>query len=373
MDVGYPESLLLRMLEIYSPSGGEGKISKVLAKEIVGLGFNVSVDGVGNVLGKAGEGSPKVLLCGHMDTIEGALEVKKRGRVIFGRGAVDAKSPLAALICGAAKHIEEGRKGTVHVLADVDEEGKSRGMKHFLSNCKESYDYAIFGEPSGAYAVTVGYKGRLVLKAMVKTTPGHASAPQLFENAVYVAMRLVGRLRLLEAVWTGDGKKSLFEVPTLCVTCFRGGAQDNTVPSECEVTVDVRVPPSQSLNEIKGKLIETIEDFRDGEKRAEIEVAFADENEPYLENSRSKLVKAFVKSINGVSGREGRLSHKTGTGDVNDFVKKFKTSAVVYGPGNSKLDHTPLENISLTEYLDSISIVEAVLKRISADATKKQA
>jgi LysW-gamma-L-lysine carboxypeptidase len=371
MDIGYPESLLVRMLEIYSPSGGEEKISKVLAEEMVRLGFDVNRDGVGNVLGQAGKGSPKVLLCGHMDTIEGALEVKKRGKVIFGRGAVDAKSPLAALICGAAKHIEGGGKGTIHVLAVVDEEGKSRGMKNFISNCKECYDYAIFGEPSGAYAVTVGYKGRLVLKATVKTAPGHASAPQLFENAVYVAMRLVGRLRLLEAVWAGDGKKDLFEVPTLCVTCFRGGAQDNTVPSECEVTVDVRVPPSQSLKEIKGKLIETVEDFSHGEKRAEIKVAFADENKPYLENSESKLVKVFIKSINEVSGREGRLLRKTGTGDVNDFVKKFKTSAVVYGPGNSKLDHTPLENVSLTEYLDSIKIVEAVLKQVSIEATKK--
>jgi LysW-gamma-L-lysine carboxypeptidase len=371
MDIGYPENLLVRMLKIYSPSGGEGKISKVLAEEMVHLGFDVNVDEVGNVLGQAGKGSPKVLLCGHMDTIEGALEVKKRGKVIFGRGAVDAKSPLAALICGATKHIEGGGKGTLHVIAVVDEEGKSRGMKHFLSNCKERYDYAIFGEPSGAYAVTVGYKGRLVLKATVKTTPGHASAPQLFENAVYVAMRLVERLRLLEAVWIGDGKKDIFDMPTLCITCFRGGAHDNTVPSECGVTVDVRVPPLQSLKEIKGKLIETIEDFSHREKRAEIEATFADENEPYLENSESKLVKAFVKSINGVSGKKGRLSRKTGTGDVNDFVKKLKTSAVVYGPGNSKLDHTPLENVSLKEYLDSISIVEAVLKRLSAEVTNK--
>lgn len=183
-------------------------------------------------------------------------------------------------------------------------------------------------------------------------------------------MRLVGRLRLLEAMWEGDGKKNFFEVPTLCVTCFKGGAKDNTVPSECEVTVDVRVPPSRSLKEIKGKLIETVEDFSHGEQRADIEGTFVDENKPYLENSESKLVKAFVKSISGVSGREGRLSRKTGTGDVNDFVRKFKTSAVVYGPGNSKLDHTPLENVSLTEYLDSISIVELVLKQVSAEATK---
>jgi len=366
MDKRYPESLLLKLLEIYSPSSREETISRFLADEMARLGFDVKVDEVGNVEGRIGGGKPKVLLCGHMDTIEGPIEVRKRGRVIFGRGAVDAKSPLAALICGAKRYAEDGGKGSVTVLAVVDEEGKSKGMKHFLSRSKKRYDYAIFGEPSGAYAVTVGYKGRLLFKATCRTSPGHASAPQLFENAVYVAMRLIERLRAMELEWTGAGTKELFEIPTLCVTGIRGGAEDNTVPSNCEVTVDVRVPPSMTIAEMKKKVLSAVNDFRARESRAEVEITFIDENPPYQEDPNSKLVRAFVESMRESKGRECRLSRKTGTCDVNDFAKRLRIPAVVYGPGNSKLDHTPMENVSIQEYLDGIDIITVVLKKITA-------
>jgi LysW-gamma-L-lysine carboxypeptidase len=365
MDKGYPESLLLKLLEIYSPSGREGAISKFLADEMARLGFGVKVDEIGNVEGHYGKGRSKILLCGHMDTIEGPIEVRKRGKVIFGRGAVDAKSPLAALICGAKRYTEEEGKGSITILAVVDEEGKSKGMKYFLSRSKERYNYAIFGEPSGAYAVTVGYKGRLLFKATCRTSPGHAGSPQLFENAIYVAMRLIQRLLSLEEEWRGEGKADLFEVPTLCVTGMRGGAEDNTVPSNCEVTVDVRIPPSMAISDMKKKVLSVLNAFKAREGRAEIEVKFIDENPPYQEDPNSRLVRAFVNSIKEIKGRECRLSRKSGTADVNDFVMRFRTPAVVYGPGNSKLDHTPKENVSVEEYLNSIDVVAAVLKKIT--------
>ncbi|MDD1764694.1 MAG: M20/M25/M40 family metallo-hydrolase [Candidatus Methanomethyliaceae archaeon] len=366
MDKGYPESLLLKLLEIYSPSGKEGAISKLLADEMAHLGFAVNVDEIGNVEGHYGKGKPRILLCGHMDTIQGPIEVRKRGKVVFGRGAVDAKSSLAALICGAKRYAEEEGKGSVTVLAVVDEEGKSRGIKYFLSRSKEKYDYAIFGEPSGVYAVTVGYKGRLLFKVTCKTSPGHAGSPQLFENAVYVAMRLIQRLLSLQEEWRGEEKADLFKVPTLCITGIEGGIEDNTVPSSCEVTVDVRIPSSMTISELKKKVLSVLNDFKAREGKAEIEINFVDKNPPYQEDPNSKLVKSFMDSIKEIKGRDCRLLRKSGTADVNDFVMRFRTPAVVYGPGNSKLDHTPKENVSVEEYLISIDVITAVLKKITA-------
>jgi LysW-gamma-L-lysine carboxypeptidase len=362
MEDGYPEALLIKMLETYSPSGGEEKISAILAEEMKRLGFRVTIDEARNVEGRIGSGKPKILLCGHMDTVEGFLEVKKRGKVIFGRGAVDAKSPLAALILGAAKHINGGGKGSLTLLAVTDEEGKSMGMKHYLARSKELYDFAIFGEPSGAYAVTVGYKGRLLFRIKITTSAGHASAPQLFDNAVYIAMGLIEKLRKLEADWTAEGG-DLFDMPTLAVTKIAGGREDNTVPSQCEVIVDVRVPPSKTILAMKERVYMAISELAKGEAR--VETVLEDENWPFVEPPGSELVRAFVDAIKDAKGVEGRLSRKTGTSDVNDFVRRFGTSAVVYGPGNSRLDHTPLENVSLEEYLDSIGIIEGVLKKLS--------
>jgi LysW-gamma-L-lysine carboxypeptidase len=362
MEDGYPEALLTRMLETYSPSGSEGEISRLLVAEMERLGFRVSVDEAGNVEGRIGSGRQEVLLCGHMDTVEGFLEVRKRGKVIFGRGAVDAKSPLAALICASVRHVEGGGKGALTVLAVVDEEGKSRGMKHYIARSKELYDYAIFGEPSGAYAVTVGYKGRLLFRINITTSAGHASAPQLFENAIYVAMRLIEQLRGLEVEWMTEGG-DLFDMPTLAVTKIAGGKQDNTVPSQCEVILDVRVPPSKTILAVKERVYKAIAELARGE--AKVETVLEDENWPFVEAQGSVLVRAFVDAIKDVKGEEGRLSRKTGTSDVNDFVRRYGTSAVVYGPGNSRLDHTPLENVSLKEYFDSIGVLERVLKKLT--------
>ncbi|MEJ5293200.1 MAG: M20/M25/M40 family metallo-hydrolase [Candidatus Methanosuratincola sp.] len=363
MEEGYPERLLLRMLEIYSPSGQEGEIGRFLAEEMEKLGYRVRVDGVGNVEGRIGSGRPKFLLCGHMDTVEGFLEVKRRGKVVFGRGAVDAKSPLAALICAGKRYIEDGGKGEVVALAVVDEEGKSRGMRHYISNLDEEFDFAIFGEPSGTYGVTVGYKGRLVFTVTIRTSPGHASAPRFFENAVYIGADLVDKLRSVDGEWEGGGEEP-FKSPSLCVTIFRGGTQDNTVPGICEVTADVRVPPGMSSKLLKDRIQLLVEDFKKGREKAEISVEFKDENEPFEEDSDSPLVRAFLESIREVGGREGRLLRKSGTSDVNDFVRASGTHSVVYGPGNSKLDHTPMENVSVEEFCDSIEIIKGAMKRL---------
>ncbi len=362
MKEGYPEILLQRMLETYSPSGKEKAISSLLADEFRNLGLSVRIDEVDNVEGRAGSGSPKALLCGHMDTVEGFIEVKRKGKVIFGRGAVDAKSPLAALICAGAQYTKEGGKGTIVVLAVVDEEGKSRGIKHFVSRCNEKFDYAIFGEPSGTYAVTVGYKGRLVMKARCLTAAGHASAPQLFENAIYVATKVIDRLRKKEAEWAQGG--DAYSSPTLSVTMMRGGRQDNTVPDCCEIVVDIRVPSSTTTSAVKEELVGLIEGARESESKAKIEYEFIDENAPFREDPASKLVQAFKEAVVEKSGRECRLSRKTGTSDVNDFVSRNRTSAVVYGPGNSKLDHTTLENVSIEEYYDSIDILKSVMQKM---------
>ncbi|MBC7126702.1 MAG: M20/M25/M40 family metallo-hydrolase [Candidatus Methanosuratincola petrocarbonis] len=365
MEEGYPERLLLRMLEIYSPSGQEGEIGRFLAEEMGRLGYRVRTDSIGNVEGRIGSGRPKFLLCGHMDTVEGFLEVKRRGKVVFGRGAVDAKSPLAALICAGKRYAEEGGKGTVVALAVVDEEGKSRGMRHFLSSLDEEFDFAIFGEPSSAYGVTVGYKGRLVFTVTIRTSPGHASAPRFFENAVYIGTDLVGKLRGLNEEWEG-GEEDLFKSPSLCVTLFRGGTQDNTVPGICEVTADVRIPPGMSSKLLKERIQLILDEFKKGRKKAEISVEFKDENEPFEEDPGSPLVSAFLEAIREVGGREGKLLRKSGTSDVNDFVRVSGTHSVVYGPGNSKLDHTPMENVSIEEFYDSIEIIKSAMKRLDS-------
>ncbi|MDX1813808.1 MAG: M20/M25/M40 family metallo-hydrolase, partial [Candidatus Bathyarchaeia archaeon] len=108
MSNDYAVDLLTRMTKIYSSSGNEEEISLFLADEMTKMGFHVHRDEVGNVIGEIGDGSPVVLLCGHMDTVEGEIPVRIEDGQLYGRGSVDAKGPLAAMIVAASTFIKKG-------------------------------------------------------------------------------------------------------------------------------------------------------------------------------------------------------------------------------------------------------------------------
>jgi len=179
----YAVSLLTRFLEIYSPTGKETETSKFLVNEMRNLGFHSWKDKVGNAIGEIGSGRPIILLCGHIDTVPGYIKVKFEGNEIYGRGAVDAKSSLAAMIVASSRLKKEDIKGKIIVAGLVDEEGTGKGVNHLISK-KILADYAIFGEPSGVENITIAYKGSLHLKVTCKTETGHSSAPWLFKNAI---------------------------------------------------------------------------------------------------------------------------------------------------------------------------------------------
>jgi LysW-gamma-L-lysine carboxypeptidase len=298
-----------------------------------------------------------------MDTVKGMINPYIRGKVIFGRGAVDAKSSLAALICGAKKFKEICNKGEITLLAVVDEEGYGKGIRYFLSKCNEKYDYAIFGEPSGTYGITIGYRGRILLKISCKGKKAHSSIPKFSDNAIYKAKSIIDELLKIEEEWENINKETFWR-PSLCVTKIKGGNSHNVIPSKCDIIVDIRVPPNM-MNKVKEELIRRIK------KNENIKIKKLSENPPFLESENSILVKLFLESIKEITGREGKLIKKTGTSDVNDFAEKMKIPCVVYGPGNSKLSHTEKENISIREYLESIEIIKTTLIKIIDYEIKK--
>jgi LysW-gamma-L-lysine carboxypeptidase len=104
----YSINLLKSLLEFYSPSGFEEEISNFIKNELINLGFKTEKDYVGNVIAESNGSNPTILLCGHMDTVPGKIPVKFTNGKIYGRGAVDAKSSLAAMISASANLLHEG-------------------------------------------------------------------------------------------------------------------------------------------------------------------------------------------------------------------------------------------------------------------------
>lgn len=359
----YAVDLLESMLKIYSPSGREEEVSSFLEAELRRLGFKAWRDEVGNVLGEASFGDgPKVLLCGHVDTVPGELPVKLEGGRLYGRGAVDAKGPLASMVASAARLLEAGGlEGTLTLAALVDEEGSGRGAKNLVKRGVKA-DYAVFGEPSGTKNVVIGYKGSLRLKVSCRTEGGHSASAWMFENAIEAGFKV---WRAIEAVrHPKERLDSKFYSITSCLTRIHGGSSFSVVPSECELEVDVRVPPQIHPMEVLAMARGAALNYARKGPKLKVEVEALDWVEGFEGDEGSDLVKAFVQAIRKVKKCQVALLRKTGTSDMNLLAKKLRAPAVAYGPGDSRLDHSPRESIKVEDLLDGARVYEGALRRL---------
>ncbi|MEM2905717.1 MAG: M20/M25/M40 family metallo-hydrolase [Candidatus Bathyarchaeia archaeon] len=353
--------LLEGAVRIYSPSGSESKIACFLAENMRQLGLEVEVDEGGNVLGTLGGGRPRVLLCGHMDTVPGILPVRvSQGRVL-GRGAVDAKSALAAMIMTASAFAGRISRGELTVACLVDEEGQSRGVKHLVLR-KLRADYAVFGEPSGVENLTVGYKGSLHVTTRCRTTSGHASSPWAYENAIERSYELWQRIR--QELVTQEPVEDRFHSVSACLTGLRGGEAINVVPGEASATIDIRIPPGMKTSEVAARLEAVLRMFQSDCPNVKAELSVDEASEGYEVAENSRLVQVFADAVRAVRGKELKLLRKTGTGDMNIYASSLNVPSVTYGPGNSRLSHGPAESIQIAEYLDSIRVLREAVKRL---------
>src|SRR5438477_11014993 len=171
------------MLSIPSPSTQERQLGQWLVSRLRSMGFAARRDEAGNVIAFWGRGPREVLLLGHMDTVPGFIPVRREGDRLFGRGAVDAKGPLAAAITAVARQ-PAGAAYRFTVIGAVEEEGSSRGARHLTS--RRPPDQLIGLEPSGWDAVTLGYKGSLKLRYRLSQPMGHGAGPN--ESVAYRAI-----------------------------------------------------------------------------------------------------------------------------------------------------------------------------------------
>jgi LysW-gamma-L-lysine carboxypeptidase len=362
MSGDYAVDLLTRMVKIYSPSGSEEEISLFLAAEMEKLGFRVRRDEVGNVIGEIGEGSPVVLLCGHMDTVEGIVPVRFEDGQLYGRGSVDAKGPLAAMIVAASKFVEDGFPGKILVVGVVDEEKGGTGIQHFVESGIQP-DYAIFGEPSGLEKVVFGYKGIVTVKVSVETPSGHSAAPWLFDNAIEKAMEFWRQIRKLHL--REEKLKSRFYSITSCLTKIQGGnTSASFIPSHCEIYVQLRIPPQLSPEVVFEEVKRKIDRYKATNPKVTVSVEMVDVARAFEADRRSVIVRALAWGIRKTTLNYASFSRKTGTGDMNVLGNALKIPVVTYGPGDSRLDHTPNEHIDIQEYLKSIEVLKKTLTKL---------
>ena len=351
---------LEKALKLYTPSLREKSLADFFADKCDDLGFRqIHIDDVGNIIATKGSGSPKILLCGHMDTVPGRIRVRKEGDYLFGRGSSDAKGPLIAMLFAAASAQE--KTGTVIFVGAVDEEGNATGIKS-LTKDKPDVEYAIFGEPSGTNQITIGYKGRIAINLKINVeNSAHASAPWLAKNAIHESSLFVNEIKNVLESGQENKKKGMMLTATL--TEIKGGLSHNVTPRECDSTLDIRIPVGISCKSVEEKISKAVQEIS---KKQQVEAFYSiiDETEPFEAEHNSPLVRALTLGILDIEKNRPTLIRKTGTGDMNVIGNSLSIPVVTYGPGDPHAAHTIDEKISIDEYLRGIEVLKRTIQHL---------
>jgi len=359
----YAVELLLRTLKLYSPSRSEASVANMLKDACVNeLGFEQAhIDSVGNVIAVKGTGDPKIMLCGHMDTVPGQIPVMAKDGYIYGRGASDAKASLIAMLLAASEF--QKQRGTIIFAAVVDEEGNATGVKQLVKS-KLQFDYAIFGEPSGIKNITVGYKGRLAIRLTCDVgNSTHASAPWLAKNSIEEIYDFWKAIKS-EISLNGIDSKSRGNSISCSLTEITGGSSHNVTPQKCKITLDIRIPTTSSCDSVLEQL-KAIIDRISRDKSVKGTYRIEDKTEPFEANHSSPLVRALSLSILDVCKTHAVLVRKTGTGDMNVLGTAYDVPVVTYGPGEPHASHTANEHVEIAEYVSSIDVFSRALFHLS--------
>ena len=335
------------LVAIPSVSRDERRAVEFLVARMRERGFRADIDEAGNAVGEIGDGPFHVVLLGHIDTVPGEIPVRIEDGELVGRGAVDAKGPLAAFVSAASGPVQGVR---VTVVGAVEEESPtSKGARQRAM--RPAPDWCVIGEPSGWDGITVAYKGRLVADVAVERDARHGAAP-----GPTVSEEALAAWERARAEATARGGARSFER----LDCRLEGmwSEADGLRERARLRVGYRIPPGIRVDDVEAEL-------RAAAAAPSITVTRVASEEPARTERASALARAFVRAIADAGGRATFLL-KSGTSDMNVLAPAWRCPMVAYGPGDSAYDHTPMERLRLEDHARSIAVLRGVLRRAGA-------
>ncbi|MER3425795.1 MAG: acetyl-lysine deacetylase [Thermoleophilia bacterium] len=345
-----PVEFLKGALEIPSPSGEERLVAEYLAEGMERLGMRAWVDEADNARGQLGEGPVQVVLLGHIDTVPGRVPVRLEGNRLFGRGAVDAKGPFVSFIFAAASLPKEAlNRLTLHLVGATEEEVPSSKGARFVAP-RLAPHHVVIGEPSGWEGITLGYKGRLLVR--VRREKDHFHSAHHEPNA---AEELISYFVAIKA-WAeamNVGQRPFDQIQyTLRDFTVHPAELKQVAEMFFDLRLPPRLPPEEAIRHLTAYAPPTLE------------LEFFGREVPYLGPKDTPLTRALRFGIRKAGGRPV-FKLKTGTSDMNVLAHHWKVPMVAYGPGDSSLDHTPHEHIEVEEFLKGIEALKHALIHLS--------
>jgi putative selenium metabolism hydrolase len=364
------KTFLRDLVQMPSFSTQEGAVAERIIAEMKRLDFrNVHADRAGNVVGWIGPGhGPPLMLNSHMDTVlvtnpeawhHAPFRAEIEDGVLYGVGACDMKGGLTAMVYGAKLLRDSGvaLKGDVVVACVVQEEPcEILGSQVLIEEEGVRPDWVVGGEPTGLDVIR-GQRGRLEMRLTTYGRSAHAASPDLGENAIYTAARLVFGLELL-----GEqlGNDDFLGPGTLAVTDISSRASSrNAVPDRCELIIDRRLTlgenETMALSEVQRVIA------REG-VQAEVEVMeyhatsytgyachVRQAYPPWVIAEDHPLIQTAVRAV------RAQLKRRPQVGCWDFSTEGVYTAGVAgiptvgFGPGDPRCAHTVDEHVSLTD------------------------
>jgi putative selenium metabolism hydrolase len=256
------------LVRIKSLSGQEEQIIRDIAQKMNALGYDeVSIDAMGNVLGRIGSGSKTILFDSHVDTVAVTDEEQwdvppVSGAIVdgylYGRGSVDMKSSVAASIYAGARAKTLGWQAgkTIYVSCSVlEEDCDGENLKHLFRERHLRPDYVVICEPSDN-KISLGHKGKAQVTIKTHGISAHGSAPEKGVNAIYEMAEIIQRVEKRNAeLMQADAPRGTLAMTRISSTA----ASLNAVPSECEAYLDRRIFPGETEEAIQQEFDQLIQ------------------------------------------------------------------------------------------------------------------
>lgn len=296
--------------------------------------------------------TPYLLLNSHLDTVApspGQIVSQIQGSLLVGRGAVDAKGAVAAMVM-ALLALHRARivlERPVMVAAVAGEEIGGLGTKALLNEISPSV--CIVGEPTQLRLV-VAHKGVEWIEITVHGRSAHAACPQTGVNSIVGAAHFVRALEKLGARWARTRAHPLLGVPTLNVGMIHGGVAPNVVPDRCVFLVDLRWLPNEDIDDIYRDILRALDRVTRYIPGIQVEVKRKEETR-HCRPLETPPDHPFVKALQRAAIMVGLAPDVSGApyGTDGGLLSEKGIPTVVWGPGDIAQAHSAGECIDLEE------------------------
>ena len=338
---------------------------KLIAEHLQAIGFEVEHHRFGqvdNLWARRGKQKPLFVFAGHTDVVPpGPVDQWQydpftptiAGNTLYGRGAADMKSSIAAMICACEKFIQANpdHNGSIAFLITSDEEGDAINgtvkIVELLQRRNENIDWCLVGEPSSSETVgdvvKNGRRGSLSGTLKINGIQGHIAYPRLADNPIHKFAPALNDL--VNERW--DNGNEFFPPTSFQISNINAGTgANNVIPGSLEILFNVRF----STEITEGQIRDRIEQILDAHE-LNYELVWALSGNPFL-TSEGKLIDATKAAIRNVRKFDTELSTSGGTSDGR-FIAPTGAQVIELGPVNASI-HKIDENIDIDE-LEALS------------------